>query len=733
VSEDKLLKPFVDGIKWLADRSGNYGRNVQHSGGMVIADGRLYVLRKRSKQPVEILARDAYNGLLLWRKEIGEVTFHKGRGNSYWRSGHLSAGNGKVYLYPRQGGPMAALDGKTGEVVKEYANTATRDNSFIESNILVMGNRIVQTYGSKVWVLDEKSGAVISSYSGGGKIMQALVGKDGHFYAMQSGSGLLSLTYPDLKKRWTASGSIAEYDVLNGPDGGYIAVGGNIVRTSDGKRVSSFDKGQGISYMMADHLIFESHYSYSFYDPQTGNRVRKAGMQWDCGGCSHNQYSPGYQWRGFAGLTFPEHDKIYPNDGMRPDCQMHFPIAYGQMFNYGTPCGCALYIRAGIASVYTAADVVRLANANRLIANPGVSALSANDFKPVNRVTTLTSEWENGDGYVNGWKGFVRKRIPTEVYGNLVSEITGAGQTYPQGQSGVGFYSMDRTKSVESGGITVQGYTHENRITAKSGGTVKWHFPTGGRTMHTPIIDGDKVYFGCNNGWVYALKLSDGSLVWKYFAAPMERRMVAFGQVESSWPVAGLTLYNDALIFVAGRRSNFDDGIYLGILDKDDGSLVAEDRIRKTQIVYNSTKAVENDGYYGLGGYCRRDDTGSEPADNLACSLVPFEGRLYMMGENAISPDLKPVAVSKGLQFGKSTDLVQVRKIGARYYITIYTKEQHIIRVLSMNGRTMSMKKGRKPGQYSIVHTTMATGTYVIEIDFPNRNVRQAYGMVHVR
>jgi outer membrane protein assembly factor BamB len=59
---------------------------------------------------------------------------------------------------------------------------------------------------------------------------------------------------------------------------------------------------------------------------------------------------------------------------------------------------------------------------------------------------------------------------------------------------------------------------------------------------------------------VYCLRASDGQLCWRFRAAPDERRVVAFNQVESAWPVPGSVLVLDDVAYVSAGRSSFLDG-----------------------------------------------------------------------------------------------------------------------------------------------------------------------------
>ena len=91
-----------------------------------------------------------------------------------------------------------------------------------------------------------------------------------------------------------------------------------------------------------------------------------------------------------------------------------------------------------------------------------------------------------------------------------------------------------------------------------------WSFHSGGRIDSPPTVAQGRVVFGSADGYVYCLRAEDGQLAWRFRAAPQERRIMAFGQVESAWPVHGSVLVVDGqLYFVAGRTSYLDGGMTL--------------------------------------------------------------------------------------------------------------------------------------------------------------------------
>jgi hypothetical protein len=99
-----------------------------------------------------------------------------------------------------------------------------------------------------------------------------------------------------------------------------------------------------------------------------------------------------------------------------------------------------------------------------------------------------------------------------------------------------------------------------------------WSYTLGGRVDSPPTVYSGLVLFGSADGWAYCLRFSDGELVWRFRAAPEDRRVVAFGQLESAWPVHGSVLVkDDVAYFTAGRSSYLDGGIYIYGLDPQTG------------------------------------------------------------------------------------------------------------------------------------------------------------------
>jgi len=126
------------------------------------------------------------------------------------------------------------------------------------------------------------------------------------------------------------------------------------------------------------------------------------------------------------------------------------------------------------------------------------------------------------------------------------------------------------TQPVVAGGKVVVASTDAHTVHALSAGAGKqlWTYTAGGRIDSSPTLYKGLVLFGSADGWVHALRASDGELAWRFRAAPQERLTGAFDQLESVWPVHGAVLVqNDTLYCVAGRCTYIDGGLVLYRID----------------------------------------------------------------------------------------------------------------------------------------------------------------------
>ena len=118
---------------------------------------------------------------------------------------------------------------------------------------------------------------------------------------------------------------------------------------------------------------------------------------------------------------------------------------------------------------------------------------------------------------------------------------------------------------------------HTLHVFHADGGRRLWQFTAGGRIDSPPTVHGEFVLFGSADGCVYCLRASDGELVWRFRAAPSDERIIAFGRLESPWRVHGNVLVKDGVAyFTAGRSSYLDGGIWAFGLDPRTGKVLHE-------------------------------------------------------------------------------------------------------------------------------------------------------------
>ena len=154
---------------------------------------------------------------------------------------------------------------------------------------------------------------------------------------------------------------------------------------------------------------------------------------------------------------------------------------------------------------------------------------------------------------------------------------------------------------------------NEHHVVALSAddGKKLWEFAAGARVDTPPTYHRGTVLFGSADGWAYCLRAADGELVWRFRAAPQDRFIGAFGQLESAWPVHGsILVQNGVAYFAAGRSSHLDGGIWLYALDAASGKLIHEARLEGPHMDFDSftdnvtpeqgalTDVLQGDGRY---------------------------------------------------------------------------------------------------------------------------------------
>lgn len=111
-----------------------------------------------------------------------------------------------------------------------------------------------------------------------------------------------------------------------------------------------------------------------------------------------------------------------------------------------------------------------------------------------------------------------------------------------------------------------------------------WSYTAGSRVDTPPTAYRGLALFGSADGWVTCLRATDGELVWRRRVAPDDSLMMNRGRLESVWPCHGSVLIRDGVAYlVAGRSSFLDGGIHVQAVAPFSGELLRQTRIDSIQ------------------------------------------------------------------------------------------------------------------------------------------------------
>ncbi|MDP7288237.1 MAG: PQQ-binding-like beta-propeller repeat protein [Phycisphaerae bacterium] len=103
-------------------------------------------------------------------------------------------------------------------------------------------------------------------------------------------------------------------------------------------------------------------------------------------------------------------------------------------------------------------------------------------------------------------------------------------------------------------------------------GREKWRFQTDGPIRCAPTVWKGSVIVGSDDGRIYSLKVSDGSVRWSIRPGPSDELVLGNGYMISKWPVRGApTVEGDTVYVGAGLWPS--DGFYLLAVDADTGKV----------------------------------------------------------------------------------------------------------------------------------------------------------------
>jgi len=104
-------------------------------------------------------------------------------------------------------------------------------------------------------------------------------------------------------------------------------------------------------------------------------------------------------------------------------------------------------------------------------------------------------------------------------------------------------------------------------------GEEKWRFYTDGPVRFAPVAHNDALYFASDDGYLYCLSASEGSLLWRFRAGPSNRKIIGNDRLISMWPARGAPVIHEGVVYFAGGIWPFM-GTFIHALDAHTGKAI---------------------------------------------------------------------------------------------------------------------------------------------------------------
>ncbi|MEZ5943837.1 MAG: PQQ-binding-like beta-propeller repeat protein [Planctomycetaceae bacterium] len=589
---------------------------------LVSTNGRMfYIMDEGSRVSIQLpshwklIARDAFNGTILWKRDIADWQNHlwplKSGPTSLAR--RLVATDNEVYVTLGFKAPLIALDAATGETLREFKGSeATEEAITSDGQVFVVSNKstteldryapLAGTVGDqgrvgKEFFWNEEPRVIMAYDTATGKQLWAkqtritpltLTADAGRVY-FHDGEKLIALNRNTGEVSWSSEPVARRSNVTFnfGPrlvvyEDVVLFAGGNgrmsSLNAEDGKLLwegghanSGYQSPQDL--MVIDGLVWVAPTTsgkdtgvYTGRDPRTGEVKKEFAPDVDTYWFHHRCYiakaTDNFIIPSRTGVEFVDFENEHwdINHWVRGGC------LYGVMpcngMTYTPPHNCACYPEAKLYGFNALAPraptrpwPVDVPLAGRLQKGSAFATpLVAASEEAYLDWPTYRHDNERTGHVTQPIGGKLKQNWTTTLGGRLTPAVIAEGKVY-----------------------VAQIDQHTVHALNAANGEIDWTYTVGARIDSPPTIAWGRVCFGAADGYVYCLDAKTGELAWRFRAAPEDRRLMAYEQLESIWPVSGAVLVRDKTIYAVAGRSNFlDGGLRLVMLDLESGELKGE-------------------------------------------------------------------------------------------------------------------------------------------------------------
>ena len=292
--------------------------------------------------------------------------------------------------------------------------------------------------------------------------------------------------------------------------------------------------------------------SHLVLDPRTGTELEDLNFRKTS--CTRLTASPdSFFCRGEGTLRFDRAGKRVLVDGaIRPACNDGALPANGMLYLGPWQCDCNLSLIGSIAKC-SAGDFrfdIRATEEDRL-------ERATKNFEAVEPFDVSPLDWPT-------YRANVQRTAGTKA--DVVRRVTQKWQHTPR-------WSHVPTAPVSAGDLVfVTGRDGKVRALESSTGATRWEFSTPGSIRMPPTVYEGRMYFGSADGYAYALEAATGRLLWRFRASPVERHIMVYGSLSSTWPVNSGVLVRDGVAYFAAGIIDYD-GTYVYAVDAKTGKI----------------------------------------------------------------------------------------------------------------------------------------------------------------
>jgi outer membrane protein assembly factor BamB len=628
VSHDTVVGP-PRRMQWIGSpRYARHHDRMSSVSAAVSAGGRVfYIFDEASRFSIlvppewSVIARDAFNGTILWKRRMGGWHTH------LWplKSGpaqlprRLVAAGDRVYVTLSFDAPLTALDAATGKTIRTYEATKATEEVILSDDVLFLLvnkeakepefanlKRIGGAYGAKFWDEAPRQIMALNADSGGTlwtadrRVLPVTLAADHRRVFFHDGQSVVCLDRKTGDELWH-SDPVARTEIVRSFYAPTLVVYEDVVLFSGGETAGNqtgswYTSGEDTMTALSANtgkVLWTAYHPPSGYrspedllvanglvwtgetlsgravgvftgrDPRTGEVKSEfppdIETYWFHHRCYRGKATDNYLLMSRAGIEFIDvrNRQWIPHHWVRGACLYGVMPANGMIYNPPHPCACylesKLYGFNALTPERTGPRVPeRVAGDRRLDKGPAygediVAKVSEEEWP------TYRHDAARSGHATTAVPAALKRAWQAEIRGRLTSPVIAEDKVF--------------VASVD---------THTIHALDATSGKRLWHYTTSGRVDSPPTVYQGRVLFGSADGWVYCLGASDGTLAWRFCAAPIDQRLMAFEQLESVWPVHGNVLVQDGVLYcVAGRSMFLDGGLHLWRLDPKTGRVLS--------------------------------------------------------------------------------------------------------------------------------------------------------------